>query len=309
MSRQFDAMMLGSIEIFCLSAEQGSFTLAAQMAGVTPAAVSRAINRLEERVAVRLFTRTTRRVSLTDAGKRYYEQCRRALEQLSDAEREISGHQNAPQGKIRISVPTPVGHYRVLPLLSRFLRLYPKVEIEVHISNRNIDFAAEGFDIAVRGRTPPDSGFVARKLLDMQLAVVGSPAYLKRKGVPQNLDSLQDHDCIQFKLPSTGTRVPWLFRDGGKDVEVETTGSIECAEDILGTVTLARHGAGLIQTMRPIIETDLASGTLVEVLQPFGGRCRTFSLLYPSARHLPQRVRLLIDFLLSEISNLGPPTP
>jgi DNA-binding transcriptional LysR family regulator len=301
MSRQFDALMLGSIEIFCLSAETGSFTRAAQLAGVTPAAVSRAIARLEARMAVRLFTRTTRKVNLTDAGKRYFEQCKQALGQLADAEREISGHQNVPTGKVRLSVPTPVGHYRILPLLSRFRQLYPEVEIEVHISNRNIDFASEGFDLAVRGRIPPDSGLIARKLLDIPLVVVATPAYLRRCGVPDSLEDLRQHECIQFALPSTGVRIPWLFRQDGKDIEVETSGGIQCSEDILGTLTLARHGAGLIQTMRAFIEDDLARGTLVEVLQDYAGRTRLFSLLYPSARHLPQRVKLLIDFLLAEI--------
>lgn len=302
MSRQFNPMMLGSIEIFCLCAETGSFTRAAQLAGITPAAVSRAIARLEERMAVRLFTRTTRKVSPTEAGRRYFETCRHVLAQLADAEREVAGHQSEPAGKIRISIPTPVGHHRILPLLGRFRQLYPAVEIDVHVSNRNIDFAGEGFDLAIRGRTPPDSGLIARKLLDLQLIVVASPEYLQRFGVPHSIESLAGHECIQFALPSTGQRVPWLFKKNGKDIELETSGGIICAEDILATVTLARHGAGLVQTMRAFIEEDLNSGALVEVLSDYQGRTRPFSLLYPSARHLPHRVRLLIDFLLAEVS-------
>lgn len=301
MSRQFNPMMLGSIEIFCLSAETGSFTRAAQTAGVSPAAVSRAIGRLEERMAVRLFTRTTRKVSLTEAGRRYFEHCKQVLAQLADAEREVAGHQSSPAGKVRISVPTPVGHHRILPLLSRFRQLYPNVQIDVHISNRNIDFTAEGFDLAIRGRVAPDSGLIVRKLLELELAVVAAPEYLRRRGVPDTLEDLARHDCMQFALPSTGMRVPWLFYRNGEEIELETAGGIECAEDILGTVTLARHGAGLAQTMRAFIEEDLRTGRLVEVLHDYAGRTRPFSLLYPSARHVPQRVRLLIDFLLSEV--------
>lgn len=301
MGRQFDTLMLGSIELFCLSAENGGFTRAAQLAGITPAAVSRAVARLEERMAVRLFTRTTRKVSLTDAGRRYYEQCKQALGQLADAEREVSGQQSIPSGKVRISIPTPIGHYRILPLISRFRQLYPAVEIEIHISNRNIDFAAEGFDLAVRGRTQPDSGLIIRKLLETELVVVAAPQYLQRHGTPATLESLKQHECIQFALPSTGQRVPWLFSENGRDIEIETRGGIECSDDILGTITLARHGAGLIQTGRFMVEGELAVGTLAEVLQHYGGRLRPFSLLYPSARHIPQRVRLLIDFLLEEI--------
>lgn len=303
MARKFDAMMLGSIELFCLAAESESFTRAAQLAGITPAAVSRAIARLEERIAVRLFARTTRKVSLTDAGRNYYLRCKQALGQLADAEREVSGQQSLPSGKVRISVPTPVGHFRILPLLSRFRELHPAIDIEINISNRNIDFAAEGFDLAIRGRTQPDSGLVIRKLLETELVVVAAPQYLQKNGVPTTLESLRHHECIQFALPRTGLRVPWVFIENGAEVEIETSGGIECSEDILGTITLAKYGAGLIQTGRFMVEDDLTAGRLIEVLQNYGGRSRLFSLLYPSTRHIPQRVRLLIDFLLAEVKS------
>lgn len=300
MSRQFGMMMLGSIELFCLSAETGSFTHAARQAGITPAAVSRAIARLEERMAVRLFNRTTRKISLTGAGQSYYEQCKQALGQLAEAERAVSGHQSAPAGKVRLSVSTPIAHHRILPLISKFRDAHPNVDIEINISNRNIDFAAEGFDLAIRGRTPPDSGLVIRSLLESELIVVAAPHYLQRHGVPDTLESLQGHECIQFALPSTGQRIRWQFCDDGKEIDIETSGGIECAEDVLGVVTLARHGAGLVQVCRFFVEEDLATGRLVEVLQKYRGRTRPFSLLYPSAKHVPQRVRLLIDFLLKE---------
>ncbi len=141
MQRKFDDLLLGSIELFCLAAELGSFTLAATAASVTPAAVSRSVARLEERLGVRLFVRTTRQIRLTDSGRRYFEQCRDALSQLVDAEREATGQQATPAGVLRISMPTPYGHYRVLPLLPAFRERYPDVRVETHLSNRNIDFA------------------------------------------------------------------------------------------------------------------------------------------------------------------------
>src|SRR5246127_2715888 len=149
MQRKFDDLLLGSIELFCQAAELGSFTLAANAASVTPAAVSRSVARLEERLGVRLFVRTTRQIRLTDAGRRYFEQCREALSQLADAEREVTGEQTTPAGVLRISMPTPYGHYRVLPLLPAFRERYPQVQVETHLSNRNIDFSDEGFDLAI----------------------------------------------------------------------------------------------------------------------------------------------------------------
>jgi DNA-binding transcriptional LysR family regulator len=302
MARDTRGVMLGSIELFCLAAELESFTAAATQAGLTPAAVSRAVGRLEERLAVRLFVRSTRRIRLTDGGRAYYAQCRQALGQLAEAERELTGKQTEPAGLLRISAPTTFGHYLLLPLLPAFRKRHPQVQVEVQVSNRNVDFTAESFDLAIRARTPPDSGLVARKLMDAELVVAAAPAYLRRAGKPKKLEDLAAHECIQFLLPRTGQRVAWEFRREGEDVEIETAGSCTCTDDVLAVATLARAGEGLAQTHRFILEEDLKRGTLVEVLQPFGGRSRPFSVLYPATRHMPLRVRVFIDFLAERMA-------
>lgn len=309
MKRNFDDILLGSIELFCLAAELGSFTAAANAAGVTPAAVSRSISRLEARLGVRLFVRTTRHIRLTDGGRLYFEQCREALAQLVDAERQVTGAQLAPAGLLRISMPTPYGHYRVLPLLPEFRQRYPEVQVEVHLSNRNIDFADEGYDLAIRGRTPTDSNLIARKMEDAELVLVAAPSYIKRAGAPKSLEDLANHDCIQFELPSTGRRIPWPFHVDAKAdikadhkvVDIVTTGGYSCSEDVLGIVTLARSGAGVVQTYRFIVEHDLRNGDLIELLPQFGGTSRPFILLYPHARHLSSRVRTFVDFLIEKL--------
>jgi DNA-binding transcriptional LysR family regulator len=301
MQRQFEDLLLGSIELFCFAAELESFTLAATAASVTPAAVSRSVARLEERLGVRLFVRTTRQIRLTDAGSRYFEQCRQALAQLADAEREATGQQSTPSGVLRISMPTPYSHYRVLPLLAAFRNLYPDVTVETHLSNRNIDFADEGFDLAIRGRAPDDSGLIARKLEDAELVVVASPAYLKSAARLETPDDLIHHECIQFALPSTGRNIPWLFQNEGEEIEMMTRGGNSTSGDVLAGATLARHDAGLFQTYRFVVEKDLKDGTLREVLTPYGGRTRPFVLLYPHARHLSSRVRAFVDFLVDKL--------
>lgn len=292
--------MLGSLELFCLAAERGGFTAAAAVAGVTPAAVSRSVARLEERLGVRLFLRTTRQIRLSEAGQAYYEQCRQALNQLVEAEREASGRQAAPSGLLRISAPTTYGHYRLLPLLPEFRARYPDIRVEVHVSNRNIDFAAEGYDLAVRVRAPGDSTLIARHLEDADLVVVAAPDYLRRHGVPQTPEDLQAHDCIQFELPSSGRTIPWLFREEGSDTERLTAGGYACSDDVLAGATLARHGAGVFQAYRFVVEQDLREGRLVELLAPFGGRSRPYNLLYPQLRFVPLRVRTFVDFLMSQ---------
>jgi len=302
MKRQFDDLQLGSIELFCLAAELSSFTAAAVAAGVTPPAVSRTVQRLEERMGVRLFVRTTRQIRLTDEGRVYFEQSRDALAQLADAERQIRGQHAAPAGRLRVSLPTPYAHYRVLPVLPAFRARYPEVEIDVHISNRNVDFADDTYDLSVRGRAPDDSNLIARKLEDAELVVVATPEYLRRAGTPQSLEDLLRHQCIQFERPSSGRKIPWTFQVNGEDTDIVTTGSYAASEDILGGATLVRASAGLFQTYRFVVEQDLRDGTLVEVLQEFGGSSRPFVLLYPSARHLTRRVRVFVDFLIEKFS-------
>ncbi|MEJ1130436.1 LysR substrate-binding domain-containing protein [Variovorax sp. CCNWLW225] len=300
MQRQFGDILLGSIELFCLAAETGGFTSAALAAGVTPAAVSRSISRLEKRLGLRLFVRTTRSVRLTDAGRSYFAQCRQALTQLAEAEREVMGQQALPSGTLRISVPTTYGHHRILPLLPAFRERFSDIRLHVHLSNRNIDFVEEGYDMAVRVRAQPDSTLIARHLEDADLVVVATRKYLKKAGTPRTLSDLAVHECIQFELPSSGRRISWLFKENGKDREVFADSAYSCSDDVLGGVTLAKSDAGLFQTYRFVVEKELADGTLVEVLKPFAGRSRPYTLLYPDGRHVPLRMRVFIDFLMAQ---------
>ncbi len=190
----------------------------------------------------------------------------------------------------------------MLPVLPAFRERYPEVEIEVHISNRNVDFADDTYDLSVRGRAPDDSNLIARKLEDAELVVVATPGYLRRAGTPQSLEDLLRHECIQFERPSSGRRIPWTFQVNGEDTDIVTTGSYAASEDILGGATLVRAGAGLFQTYRFVVEQDLRDGTLVEVLKDYGGSTRPFVLLYPSARHVSRRVRAFVDFLVEKFS-------
>ncbi|HEY6527088.1 MAG TPA: LysR family transcriptional regulator [Cellvibrionaceae bacterium] len=301
MARLFNEVMLGSIELFCLCAEQRSFTAAAVIAGITPAAVSRSISRLEERLGVSVFTRSTRKISLTDAGQLYFQRCKEVLGQLADAERELTGNQLLPAGVVRISVPTPFGHFRVVPLLPIFAMRYPGVRLEVQLSNQNVDLTGP-FDLAIRGRHLADSNLIARHLEHAQLVIVASPDYLARAGRPNTLAQLDLHNCIQFQLPSTGQSIPWLFNIEGAEVEKITNGTICFSEDILGCVTYARHGGGIMQTYNFVVQEMLDQGELVEILPEFKGCSRPFSLLYSKDRHMPTRIKVCIDFLVEHLS-------
>lgn len=308
--RTFDPVQLNSIELFCKAAELGSFTAAAETLGLTPASVSRSIKRLEERLGVRLFSRTTRSVRLTAEGALYQQECQRALEQIAEAERAITGHQKVPSGLLRISIGTLYANFRVLPLLPRFTAAYPQIELELSLSNRVIDFVEEGFDLAIRLGIPPDSRLIAHPLEDAPVGIYATPGYLARRGVPQTLDELAQHDCIQFILPSTGRPMPWIFSGpDGKDIDLTFHSRLRVLDDALGCISWAQAGGGLFQTYRFIAGPLVRHGELVEVLQDFGGRTRRFSILYPHNRHLSARVRAFVDFMRTEMKNSDTPPP
>ncbi len=300
MQRTFDPMQLGSIELFCQAATLGSFTAAAQQAGVTPAAVSRSVSRLEARLGVRLFVRSTRQIRLTVEGQLYHEHCLQALAQIAEAGRLVTGQQAAPSGVLRISAPTTYAHHRLFPLLPRFAEAFPEVRLEVSVSNRNVDLVEDGFDLAIRAGTPPDSNLVIRPLESLSLGVFAAPAYLRRHGRPRTPQDLNDHDCIQFILPSTGRPLPWLFRSRqGEDEEHLPEGRVKVLGDVLGCLHLAQAGGGIAQAFHVIADKAVRSGELVELLKPYAGRTRAFSILYPRNRHLAARVRAFVDFLLA----------
>lgn len=277
--------------------------MAAEVLGLTPAAVSRSVARIEERLKVQLFARSTRQVKLTENGRLYFEQCREAVQQIEEVERALTGNRSTPIGTLRISVPTTYGHFRLLPMLEKFRQRYPQVMVEVNISNRNIDFVDEGYDLAIRLGTPQDSRLVARKLEDAYLGVYASPAYLARRGEPLSIEDLRQHDCIQFVLPSTGRPMSWIFRDGGEDLELPLENTVRFSGDVLGCVGYAAVGGGLFQTY-DFIATSPQYQDLVEVLPAFRGRSRPFCILYPHNRHLSAKVRALVDLLTVEIEAL-----
>ena len=296
---QTNATQLTTIALFCKSAELGSFSGAAQAMGVTPAAVSRGVGRLEDRLGIKLFRRTTRSMQLTDDGRLYFEQCRSAIAQIDAAEKTLTGQQPEPRGLLKISAPSTYAHYRLLPRLTQFMSRYPLVELDINIATRNIDFVEEGYDVAIRLGTPPDSRLIARKLEDARVGVYASPQYLKKHGTPKTLEQLKDrraHILLPFVLPSTGKVLPWVFMQGGEQISLLPHSSVKVSDDPLGCVVLARSSMGLVQTYSFIAGSY--GNELVEVLKPFAGCTRAFYLLYPQNRHLAATVRALVDFLV-----------
>ncbi len=295
MARRFDH--LGDVEVFLAVIEHGSLTAAAVKLSTTASVISRALARLELRLGSQLMRRTTRSLSLTEAGRHYLEQARGAFALLDNAERAINGQDEALSGRVRLSVPTTYAHYRLPPLLREFRRQYPQVQVELNITNRNVDLIAEGFDLAIRLGRLPDSGLAARKLEDAAMCLVAAPAYLRAAGTPRSVGDLANHACITFVMPSTGRISPWGFREGGEDVDWTPGPGLEVSEDVLGVVSLAAQGMGICQTYEFIARPRIDSGELVALLPHLAGRSRPFSIIYAPHRTLSAASRALIDTL------------
>jgi DNA-binding transcriptional LysR family regulator len=291
----FLSSTLPNLLAFCATYELGSFSKAARRLGVTPQAASRSVLRLEGALGTALFRRTTRTLTATDAARGYYRTAREALDLLSRAEQEVTKQDRQRAGVVRLSVPTTYGHRRLLPRIAAFRERYPGIELEIHVGNRNVDFAAEGYDLAIRMGAIRTAGFVARKLGDFALGVFASPSYLARRGIPRSPEQLVNHACLGFVMPSTGKILPWSFEPGPRSWL--PSAEVRVSDDVLGVVTLARAGVGLIQVYDYLVDEELERGQLVEVLQDYRGVSRPFSIVYPSEPKRSAAARALIDFL------------
>lgn len=293
MTRRFDH--IGDVETFITVVDRGSLTAAAVQLSTTASVISRALARLEARLGCQLLRRTTRSIGLTDAGRIYLDQARSALLQIEDVERTLQGDHDAVSGRIAITAPTTYGHHQLPALLDAFSGKYPQVRVDVNITNRNVDLAAEGFDFAIRQGVLKDSSLVARKLVDAPLSLVCSPAYAARMGTPASLDDLSSHRCLCFLLPSTGRPVPWQFMYDGAELDWHPDAAMHVTDDVLGVVSMAQAGLGISQMFDFIVRERIERGELVELLPDMAGRSRPFSLMYLQRRTLSAAARAFRD--------------
>jgi DNA-binding transcriptional LysR family regulator len=299
-------MRMTEMELFCKAAETLSFTAAAQLSGTTPSAVSKAVSRLENRLGVKLFQRTTRAIRLTEDGRAYFETCRQALSSIEEVEFALTRGRTRPHGILRISLPFSYGINCVMPLIPRYVERYPEVaKVVVSLSNTITDFVTEGFDMAIRIGTVGDSRLVARLLRNSHYCVVASPAYLRKHGTPFKPDDLRKQPCIDLFLPDAGKPIPWQFCDAGETREV-TVASTLCVDHPLAAKSAAINGAGLARLLDFTVTADLHAGTLVEVLSEFRPPGISVSAVYPSNRHLSAKVRTFIDFLVAAQREASP---
>jgi DNA-binding transcriptional LysR family regulator len=289
-------MDLNLVRTFSRVVEAQSFTVAARSLGLPKSSVSRAVSRLEEELGARLLERTTRQLKLTITGRAYYDGAVRALAALTDAEQFVAESQGEPRGTIRLTVPVAVDRCFLSDVVTRFVRQYPAIRVDVSFTNRLVDLVGEGFDIGLRGARGrmQGSSLIARKVARLSLWLFAAPAYLNGRRAPRRPADLKNHDFILFDPHGASTRTWELMGPNGAE-PLEITGKLS-SDDFLFIRELVLRGAG-ITLMVPRMD-DLQSGALVRVLPEYEVPDLSISVVMPSNRHLPRRVTLFRDALI-----------
>ncbi|MQA18281.1 LysR family transcriptional regulator [Rugamonas rivuli] len=286
---------LTQIEAFVDVAEKGSLVRAAMGQHITPVMLGRRIDALEKRLGVKLMHRTTRHLTLTEQGTLYLDHCRKLLADLGHADRMVSEGRHRATGHLIVSAPAAFGRKHVAPHAAGFVRAHPDVQISFNLTDRVVDLVRDGYDVGIRIGGVIDPSFVAVKLANNRRVVCGTPEYFERHGIPRTLDDLSHHNCLAFNLQG-GQQRGWYFQHQGKQVTVRADGNLNCNDGEL-LHRWATEGLGLAWRSSWEIESQLASGELITVLDDFALPQYDIMAVYPQQRHLPAKVRFFIDML------------
>lgn len=286
---------LAALEAFVRVAEARSFSEAGRRLGASKSVISRQVSALEAELGVRLFQRTTRSLTLTEAGEGYFQRTARILADLDEANAMVSNLQAAPRGRLRVNAPMSFGFLHLGAAIPDFVARYPEVDVDMTMSDRFVDLIEEGFDVAVRIARLTDSSLIARRLAPMRLVVCASPDYLARRGTPHKPADLAAHECLSY-----GNIAPtdeWRLKDAdGQPLTVEVKGRLRANNgDALRAAAL--KGLGVIYQPTFMVGDDLRAGTLVEVMHGYARTDSAVHAVYPHARHLSPKVRAFVDFL------------
>ncbi|MCY1401532.1 HTH-type transcriptional regulator DmlR [compost metagenome] len=291
---------LDGLITFLAVAEEKGFSTAAVRLGVSPSAVSQSIRNLEQRLGLVLFNRTTRSVSLTEIGERYLERVQPALEQLTTASRELGREADHPAGLLRLNVPRAAYLIVLQPMLRRFMVAYPEISLEIRVENLLVDIVSQGFDAGIRFGETVERDMVALPVgPPLQAQIIASPDYLAHHGTPHHPRDLLEHDCIGFRHSTSGQIERWAFCLGEEKLELQVKGRL-IVNDSEILVRSALDGLGIAYMINGYIESLMAQGLLVRVLQEWSPTFPALHLYYPDRRRVPAKLRVFIDFLRSE---------
>jgi DNA-binding transcriptional LysR family regulator len=288
------------IGVFAAVVDAGTFAAAAELMGMSPPGVSRAIARLEAKLQIRLFNRTTRVVSLTEDGRRFYEQVMPHLRGMEEAAATAKGGAAKVHGKLRINLDPVFSRIILGPKLDAFMNTHPDLELQLMARDQLGDLILDGFDLALRFGEPQSSGLVARKLLDTAVVTVASPTYLARKGTPATPQELGGggHNCLEFRNPDTGKPYPWEFHRKRKKLIVETHGRLT-VNDPSALLNACLAGSGIAQMLLVGAEHLIREGRLINLFPDWPDERFPLYAYHPSRHHMPAKTRVFLDFIVA----------
>ncbi len=292
-----------AFNVFVRVAETRSFVAAGQLLGVSASAVGKSVSRLESRLAVRLFHRSTRSISLTAEGSKFLERSRHILAEIVAAEAELSQASTAPRGRLRIGLPLAGKPF--LPILAEFQLAYPEVQLDLNFSDGKVDVIEEGFDAVVHAGEAEDSRLTATRLCNYRMRLIGSPAYFEKHGTPRSPGDLARHSCIQYRCADTGRLQAWDLRRPDGEPEPRIPASMIC-NTLEARLSFAMRGFGITYMPQFAVDDALAEGALLTVLDEYTTELGTFRLMWPSGKYLAPKLRVFVDFLRSRMRD-GPP--
>jgi DNA-binding transcriptional LysR family regulator len=290
---------LSAMQAFARVAEMGSFTRAADALGISRTMATVHVARLEDHLGVRLLNRTTRRVSLTEAGSAYSERCAALLAEIVSVESSLAEMAEKPAGVVKISAPVSFGVLHLGSALAEFVERHPAVKLDVNLNDRTVDLVEEGYDLAIRIARLVDSTLVARRLASTSICVCASPAYVRRHGAPKVPRDLIRHACLGYAYSGTGDKWTFEGKDGVNEVRVRTESRANNG-DLLREMAI--HGQGIALLPSFIVADDLKARRLVALLPGFVGPKAGIFAIYPSRKYLSAKVRALVDFLAAHFA-------
>jgi LysR family transcriptional regulator, regulator for bpeEF and oprC len=291
---------LSNMLAFVRVAEAQSFVQASNVLGLSTSAVSKAVARLEADLGVKLFHRTTRSISLTTDGVRFYEGCQQLLGELDALEAEIQGNRGAPKGRLTVSTPTAFGRICLVPMLKTFTQAFPEIALDISMDDRFVDLADQGIDVAIRtGQLNDSANLIARQLVTYSLVFCGSPTYFEQHGQPQHPAQLQQHTCLNFRNRSTGRFYPWSFTIDGKIERYAVSGSV-VFDNADAIVRSAIAGLGLSQMPAFLAAEAISTGNLVEVLNTYRPPEVPVWICYLDRRFVAPRIRSFVEFMTTQ---------
>ncbi|HHX8583595.1 TPA: LysR substrate-binding domain-containing protein [Vibrio diabolicus] len=287
--------------IFYHLIEQGSFSAAARHMSLTKSVVSKRIARLEQELGVQLLYRTTRTLTLTEAGRAFFTHAKAVYQAVAAAEESIVGLGKNLSGNIKVSVPTISGELILPQVINEFNQKYPDINIDMDLDNRFVDIVNERFDLAIRTGVLPDSSLIARKLVDANWIVCASPQYLAKHGIPKQPQALDKHNCLVYSYQETGAR-EWAFKDGDEVYQITVDGNL-CTNNSSVLRNVALLGQGIIYVPRVLVYEDLKQGRLIQLFKDETAKCLGIYAVYPYTRQQPEKIKIFIDHLYTSFQS------